>query len=133
MLAKSAASFAINSAITPPLSFQQPLVPAPVPQTESGNESSPFSDLPWLLHPCQPAAQSHAPTGSSQPLGDGRQKCRPHVDRNRIPDSHEFSLKKTPGPPLLRLPPLGKRKNETGWPPTVSKNVRVPSGQDREC
>ena len=40
----------------------------------------------------QPAAQSHAQTGSSPPLGDGRQKCRRHVDRNRIRDSHEFSL-----------------------------------------
>src|ERR1700674_4384025 len=106
MLAKSAAltssSFAINSAVTPPLSFQQWLVPAPVPQTESGNESSPFSGLPWLLHPCQPAAQSHAQTGSSQPLGDGRQKCRPHVDRNRITDTNGFSLKKTQGPRFLR-------------------------------
>ena len=31
---------------TPPLSFPQSLVPAPVPQIESGSESSPFSDLP---------------------------------------------------------------------------------------
>src|ERR1019366_6440161 len=110
MLAKSAvitsSSLLFSSAITPPLSFPQSLVPAPVPRRESGSESSPSSDLPLWLRLSQPAAQSHAETGSSPPLGDGRRKCPRHVDRNRIWDSPEFSLKRTPGHRLLRLPPF---------------------------
>src|SRR6185437_8775217 len=90
----SSSSILRSSAITPPLSFPQSLVPAPDPQTESGSESSPFSDLLYLLHFSQPGEQSHAQTGSSPRPGDGRQKCRPHVDRNRTLDSHEFSSKK---------------------------------------
>src|SRR6185295_9970688 len=91
----SSSSILCSSAITPPLSFPQSLVPAPDPQTESGSESSPFSDLLYLLHFSQPGEQSHAQTGSSPRPGDGRQKRRPHVDRNRTLDSHEFSSKKT--------------------------------------
>src|ERR1700687_4963125 len=93
----TSSSFVFSSAITPPLSFPQSLVPAPVPQIESGSESSPFSDLPLLLRLSQPAAQSHVQTGSSAPLGDGRQKCRRRAARNRIRDSRELSLQRTPG------------------------------------
>ena len=61
----------------------------------------------------QPATQSHAQSGSSPPLGDDRQKCRRHVDRNRIRDSHELSLPRTPGHRLPRLPPSENRQSET--------------------
>jgi hypothetical protein len=54
----------LRSAITPPLSFQQSLAPASIPHIVSGNESLPFADLPCLLRLSQPAAQSHAQTGS---------------------------------------------------------------------
>src|SRR6185437_1969329 len=128
----SSSPILFGSAITPPVSFPQSLVPAQVPQIESGSESSPFSDLPLLLCLSQPAAQSRARTCSSPPLGDGRQKCRLHVDRNRIRDSHEFSLRRTPGHRLLQLPLLGNQRNETVRTPTVSKRVRTPSDQDRE-
>ena len=74
----------LRSAITPPLSFQQSLAPASIPHIVSGNESLPFADLPCLLRLSQPAAQSHAQTGSCPRFGDGRPKCRPPVDRNRI-------------------------------------------------
>src|ERR1019366_6251673 len=42
----SSPSFVFSSSITLPISFQQRLVPVPVPQTASDSESSPFSDLP---------------------------------------------------------------------------------------
>src|ERR1017187_4837000 len=86
-----ARSMVLSSSIMPPLSFPQLLVPAPVLQIESGSESSPFSDLPWLLGLSQAAAQSHAQSGSSPPPWDDQQKCRRLVDRNRILDSHGFS------------------------------------------
>src|SRR6185437_509615 len=126
----SSSSILFGSAITPPASFSQSLVPAQVPQIESGSESLPFSD-PLLLRLSQPAEQSRARTCSSPPLGDGRQKCRLHVDRNRIPDSHESSLKTTPDHRLLRLLLLGNQRNETVRMPTVSNSVRAPADQDR--
>src|ERR1700678_373283 len=101
----NSSSILFSSAITPPLSVPQSLVPAPVPRTGSDSESSPFSDLLYLPHCFQLGGRSHARTGSSPRPWDGRQKCRPHVDRNRIPDSHEFSLETTEGHLLLR-PPL---------------------------
>src|ERR1700722_4042409 len=93
--------------ITPPLSVPQSSVPAPVPQTRSDSESSPFSVLLYflhlhLLHFSRPGEQSRGQTGSSPRPWDGRQKCRLHVDRNRISDTHELSLKRTPGHLLLR-------------------------------
>src|ERR1035437_2418282 len=109
----SSSSILLSSATTPPLFFPQSSVPAPVPQIVSVSESSQFSDLLYLFHFSQPGEQSHAQIGSSPRPGDGRQKCRPHVDRNRILDSHEFSSKKTPGHRLLRLPLSGNRQNVT--------------------
>src|ERR1700677_3019054 len=129
----NSSSILFSSATTPPLSVPQLLVPAPVPQTRSGNESSPFSSLLYLPHFSQLGVQYHAQTGSFPRPWDDRQKCRPHVDRNRIPDSREFSSETTPGHPLLRLPLLGNRQNETVRTPTVSKNVRAPLGRGREC
>src|ERR1700677_4010916 len=99
----NSSSILINSAITPPLAFPQSLAPAPVPGIESGSGSSPFSTLPSLLDPSRPAARSHAQTCSFPPHLDDRQKYRPHADRNPIRDSRGFSLKRTPGHPLLRL------------------------------
>src|SRR5208337_2036518 len=84
-------------AITPLLSFQHWLAPVPAPQIKSGSGSSPFSDLPWLLRLSQPPAQSHARTGSFPPRGDDRQKCPRRAARNRIRDSPELSLPRTPG------------------------------------
>src|SRR3984885_15941554 len=89
---------------TPPLLFLQSLVLAPAPQIASGSESWPFSDLLYSLHLSQPGERYDGRTGSSPPPVGGRQKYRPHVDRNRIPDSREFSSKKIPGHRLLRLP-----------------------------
>src|ERR1039457_3990104 len=63
---------------------------------------------------------SHARTGSSPPLVDGRLKCRRHADRSRIPDSHEPSLKTTLGHRLLRLRLSGNRQNDSVLTPTVS-------------
>jgi len=60
-----------SSAITPPLFFPQSLVPAPGLQIVSGSESSPFSDLLYLLHLSRPGEQSHAQSGSSPRLWDG--------------------------------------------------------------
>src|ERR1039457_6903758 len=87
----SSPSMVLSSSIMPPLSFLQSLVPAPVLQIENGSESSLFLDLPCLLGLSQAVAQSHAQSGSSPPLWDDQQKCRRHVDRNRIRDSHGFS------------------------------------------
>jgi hypothetical protein len=56
--------YSLELAITPPLSVPQSSVSAPVPQTESDSESSPFSDLLYLLHFSQPAEQHHAQSGS---------------------------------------------------------------------
>ena len=94
----SSASFVFSSSAhyaTSP--FPQPLVPAAAPQTESGSESSPFSDLRGFPRLSQVVAQSHAQNGSSPPLGDGQQKCRLHVDQNRIRDSRELSSQRTQG------------------------------------
>jgi hypothetical protein len=62
--------FSISSVITLPLYVPQSLAPAPVPQTESDSESSPFSDLPLLLRLSQPVAQSRAQTDTSQRISD---------------------------------------------------------------
>jgi len=67
----------------------------------SDSKSSPFSDLPLLLHFSLHAAQSNAQTFSSRPPGDGRQKCRRRVDRNRIRDSRALSERRTPCRRLL--------------------------------
>jgi hypothetical protein len=90
----TSSSFAINSAITPPL---------------------PLNNC-WHLHQFlkKRAVMNHCRsqifciccifpypqrnlTDSSPPLGDGRRKCRRHVARSRTPDSHASSLKRTPG------------------------------------
>src|SRR5450755_1476740 len=104
----------------PLLFFQQSPAPVPVHQIESGSESSPFLALPWLIRLSQPAAQSHARTGSSPPLADGRLKCRRYADRSRTPDSHELSLKTTRGHRLLRLRLSGNRQNDFVPTPTDS-------------
>src|ERR1700677_3436400 len=100
----NSSSILLSSAITPPLSVSQSSVSAPVPQTGSDSEPSPFSDLLYSPHFSHLAEQYHARSGSFPRRWDSPQKCQPHVDRNRIRDSREFSSETTTGHPLLRLP-----------------------------
>src|SRR5580700_6673765 len=110
-----------RSAITPPLLFLQSLVLAPAPQIASGSESWPFSDLLYSLHLSQPGERYDGRTGSSPPPVGGRQKYRPHVDRNRIPDSREFSSKNIPGHRLCDCPSRGIDKTRLHGLPLCRK------------
>src|SRR5580700_6638605 len=110
----------------------QPSAPAPVPQTAIDSESLRFGDLRCWPRLSQPATQSDALSGSFLRLEDGRQKCRPHVDRNRRRDSRAPSLRKTPGHRLPRLPPSESRRSGIARPATVLSSVRAPSHPARE-
>src|SRR5208283_496959 len=129
-MSSSHRSFVLNSATKLLLFVQQSPAPGLIHRTGNGSESLLFSALPWLLGLSQHAGQSHAQIGSSPLPGDGPQKCRLHVDRNRIQDSREPSLLRTLGHRLPRRPPSGNRQSETALPATVSKSVRVRSDQD---